>query len=244
MNHTAPIAENVFGISWLSFNLSNVLMILVTSVIVVALSILGARKLQLKPTGAQNFMEWIVDFVKGIVSDSMDWKTGRAFLPLGLTLITFILVSNLLGLITVGIVDGDLWWRSPTADPGVALTLALMIIILTHYYGIRVNGTKAYFKSYFQPFKIFLPLNLFEELANTLTLGLRLFGNIFAGEVLLGLLVLFIMDGGVLGWILGPLSMIVWQAFSVFVGFIQAYLFTILTMVYMSNHVQKKEEAL
>ena len=94
MDHEAPIVENAFGIPWLDFNLSNVTMVLVTSVIVLVLSILGTRKLQMKPTGVQNFMEWVVDFVKNIINDAMDWKTGKMFLPLGLTLITFIFVSN------------------------------------------------------------------------------------------------------------------------------------------------------
>lgn len=218
-------------------------MVLITCVIVFTISVLGARKLKMKPTGAQNIMEWIVDFVKGIVGDAMDWKVGRTFLPLGLTLITFIVVANLLGLMTVGVVDGTLWWRSPTADPGITLTLALMVIVMTHYYGVKTGGAKTYLKSYIQPFKVFLPLNLIEEASNTLTLGLRLFGNIYAGEVLISLLLMFIMDGGPLGIILGPFAMIVWQAFSVFIGIIQAYLFTVLTMVYISNRVSKTQEA-
>src|SRR5690625_5070152 len=93
---SSPVIENLFGISWLSVNLANVLMIVITFTIVLVLSILGARKLQMKPTGVQNVMEWILDFVKGIINDTMDWKTGKTFLPLAITLFTFILVGNLL----------------------------------------------------------------------------------------------------------------------------------------------------
>src|SRR5690625_5025074 len=139
MEHGAPIIENVFGIPWLSVNLSNVLMIIVTSAIVFILSVLGARKLQMKPTGAQNVMEWILDFVKGIVGDTMDWKTGKQFFPLAITLFTFILIANVLGVITTVKIDGVTWWTSPTADPGVALTLSAMVIILSHYYGIKLR---------------------------------------------------------------------------------------------------------
>lgn len=57
----------------------------------------------MKPTGFQNFMEWVVDFVKGIIGDTMDWKTGKVFLPLGLTLLVFIFISNILGVITMGV---------------------------------------------------------------------------------------------------------------------------------------------
>ena|SRR5699024_208770 len=236
MDHEAPIVENAFGIPWLDFNLSNVTMVLVTSVIVLVLSILGTRKLQMKPTGVQNFMEWVVDFVKNIINDAMDWKTGKMFLPLGLTLITFIFVSNLLGLMTIVEFNGNLWWKSPTADPGVTLTLALMVILLTHYYGMKLRGPKAYFKSYVEPFPALLPINIVEEFANTLTLGLRLFGNIYAGEVLLGLILTLTTSIGVFG-VFGFIPMIVWQGFSVFIGGIQAFIFTVLTMVYMSHKV-------
>lgn len=237
MDHEAPILENLFGIPWLDFNLSNILMTFITCLIVFVLSVLGARKLQMKPTGVQNFMEWIVEFVKGIINDAMDWKMGKAFLPLGLTLITFILVSNILGLVTVGVFDGDLWWKSPTSDPGVTLTLALLVILLTHYYGVKIRGTKNYLKSYVQPFPALLPINIIEEFANTLTLGLRLFGNIYAGEVLLGLLLTFTTTNGIIGAIAGPIPMMVWQGFSLFIGAIQAFIFTVLTMVYISHKV-------
>ncbi len=234
MIHEAPIIRDVFGIPGFDFNLSNVLMIIVTAVIVFVLSFLGARNLQMKPKGAQNVMEWIIDFVKGMINDAMDWKTGKMFLPLGLTLITFIFVANLLGIMTVGIVGETVWWKSPTADPGVTLTLAMMVILLSHYYGIKIRGAKAYGKSYLQPHPLFLPINIIEEFANTLTLGLRLFGNLFAGEVLIGLL-LKVLHMGVIGFVLGIAPMVVWQGFSLFIGGIQAFIFTVLTIVYISH---------
>src|SRR5690625_4871339 len=119
METKAPVVYELFGIPWLSVNLANVLMIFITCVIVFVLSVLGARKLQMKPTGAQNVMEWVLDFVKGIVSDTMDWKTGKQFLPLAITLFSFILIANILGVITTIKIDGVTWWTSPTADPGV-----------------------------------------------------------------------------------------------------------------------------
>src|SRR5690625_1062971 len=131
---SSPVIENLFGISWLSVNLANVLMIIVTFTIVLVLSILGARNLQMKPTGAQNVMEWILDFVKGIINDTMDWKTGKQFLPLAITLFLFILVGNLLGVMTTIIYEGEVWWTSPTADTGLTLTLSSMLIILSYYY--------------------------------------------------------------------------------------------------------------
>ncbi|OZU88443.1 F0F1 ATP synthase subunit A [Virgibacillus indicus] len=239
MDHGAPIIENVFGISWLSVNLSNVLMIAVTSIIVFVLCVLGARHLQMKPTGVQNVMEWILDFIKGIINDTMDWKTGKIFLPLALTLFTYILVGNLLGVITNGVFHGEIWWKSPTADASVTLTLSAMVIILTHFYGIKLRGGKEYVKDYFRPVPFLAPIKLIEEFANTLTLGLRLFGNLFAGEVLLALLV-GLTASGVLGFIGGAIPFLAWQGFSVFIGGIQAFIFTMLAMVYMSHKVSEE----
>ncbi|WP_010531582.1 F0F1 ATP synthase subunit A [Lentibacillus jeotgali] len=236
MDHEAPIVHDVFGISWLDFNLSNVLMIAIASFIVFVLCVLGTRKLQMKPSGAQNFMEWVLDFVKGIISDTMDWKTGKVFLPFALTLITYILVSNLLGVMTLGVVGHDLWWKSPTSDAGLTLTLAAMVIVMSHFYGIKSRGVKEYGKDYLRPFPLFFPIKVIEEFSNTLTLGLRLFGNIYAGEVLLTLLA-GLTSSSILGFFGGAIPMLAWQGFSLFIGTIQAFIFTMLSMVYISHKV-------
>ncbi|MRG86199.1 F0F1 ATP synthase subunit A [Salinibacillus xinjiangensis] len=236
MDHGAPIKEDVFGISWLDFNLSNVVMMIITALIVFTLGVLASRNLQRKPTGLQNFMEWLIDFVKGIIGGNMDWKTGKQFLPLGLTLITYIFVGNILGVIMMISVDHELWWKSPTSDPGITLSLAVMIIVLTNYYGVKMQGAKEYAKGFLKPLPFMLPFKIIEEFANTLTLGLRLFGNIYAGEILLGLLA-GLMTSGVGGFIGGIIPMLAWQGFSLFIGAIQAFIFTMLTMVYMAHKV-------
>jgi len=236
LDHTAPIVEDVLGISWLDFNLSNVLMTFIVSLIVFLFCVLASRKLQMKPTGMQNFMEWAVDFVRGIISDTMDWKTGKVFLPLGLTLIFYILVSNLVGVMTVGVYGHDLWWKSPTADATLTLTLSAMVIVLTHFYGIKTQGTKGYLKGYVSPVPLMLPFKIIEEFTNTLTLGLRLFGNIYAGEVLLSLLV-GLGTASIFGFLGSAVPMLAWMGFSVFIGAIQSYVFVMLTMVYMSHKV-------
>ena len=238
VDHEAPIVENVFGIPWLSFNLSNVFMIIVVSAIVFIIAVIGSRNLQMKPKGMQNFLEWGVEFVKGMINDTMDWKTGKVFLPLGLTLITYILVSNIVGVVTVGVVDGNLWWKSPTADATLTLTLSGMVIVLTHYYGVKVKGGKEYLKDYVRPMPFLLPLNIIEEFTNTLTLGLRLFGNLYAGEILLGLIV-SMAQLNAFAFIGSAIPAMAWQGFSLFIGAIQAFIFTMLTMVYISHKVSQ-----
>jgi F-type H+-transporting ATPase subunit a len=232
VHHENPTVE------WLglTFNLSNVMMLTVTAIIVLLIAVISTRNLSLKPTGMQNFMEWLMDFVKGIVKSNMDWNTGGRFHILGLTLIMFIFVANMLGLPFSIVIHGELWWKSPTADPIITMTLAVMVMILTHYYGVKVKGLKEYGKDYLKPLPFLLPLKIIEEFANTVTLGLRLYGNIYAGEVLLGLLAGLSAYGmfGVMGAVVPTL---VWQGFSIFVGTIQSFIFVILTMVYMSHKV-------
>ncbi|MBT2570910.1 F0F1 ATP synthase subunit A [Planococcus sp. ISL-110] len=232
MEHGAPMLE-VFGI-W--FNLSNVMMLLVAALIVFLIAFIATRNLQLKPTGMQNFMEWIMDFVKGIINSNMDWRDGGRFHVLGITLIMFIFVSNMLGLPFAVVVNGDLWWKSPTADPTVAMTLAAMVLILSHYYGIKLKGLKGYSAGYIKPMPFLFPLKVIEEFANTLTLGLRLYGNIYAGEILLTLLA-GLASASIFGFAAGILPMMLWQGFSIFIGAIQAFIFVMLTMVYLSHKV-------
>lgn len=232
LNHEAPI-RTFLG---LQFNMANVLMITVATVIVFLLAVLSTRRLAMRPTGMQNFMEWVMDFVKNIINSTMDWKDGGRFHVLGITVIMYIFVANMLGLPFSVVINGELWWKSPTADPAVTLTLATMIVGLSHYYGVKLKGTGAYGKEFFKPFWFMFPIKIIEEFANTLTLGLRLYGNIYAGEILLALLAGSLATG-VGGHLAAILPMLAWQGFSVFVGAIQAFIFTMLTMVYLSHKV-------
>src|SRR5699024_4927486 len=241
---SAPIIDNLFGISWLSVDLSIVLMTVITSIVVLLIGIWCSRKLQMKPTGAQAFMEWVVELVKGLVTATMAWKTGRAFLLLGLTLIMFILVSNVLGMVTTISIGGQEWWTAPTADAGMTLTRAALVVVLSHYYGIKLRGFKEYGKGFFAPIWIMFPFKIIEEFTNTLTLGLRLFGNIFAGGILtaliLGMSTNAMGDFSIFGFIGSIVPMLAWQGFSLFVAGIQAFIFTLLTMLYLSHKVESE----
>jgi F-type H+-transporting ATPase subunit a len=211
-------------------------MITVASAIVFLLAVLSTRRLAMKPTGMQNFMEWVMDFVKNIINSTMDWKDGGRFHILGITIIMYIFVANMLGLPFSVVVDGTLWWKSPTADPAVTLTLATLIVGLSHFYGVKMKGAGAYGREFFKPFWFMFPIKIIEEFANTLTLGLRLYGNIYAGEILLSLLAASLATG-VGGTLAAALPMLVWQGFSIFVGAIQSFIFCMLTMVYLAHKV-------
>ncbi|WP_059050062.1 F0F1 ATP synthase subunit A [Paenibacillus senegalimassiliensis] len=252
--HDAPI----INLGGFNLDLSAVLMLLVTMGIVFLVCRLAVANVSVEnPTKMQNFMEWVVEFVQGIIGGTMDLKKGKPYVSLGLTLILFIFVSNLLGLPMGFITEAHkpemifghvieatrtlsngahaeiLWWKSPTADISVTAGLALVVFILMNYLGLR-NNRKHYLKHYIEPFPIFLPLNIIENLAKPIALAIRLFANIFAGEVLITVILK-------MGYY-GIPFMGIWQGFSVFVGALQAYIFTILTMVYISQTTIHEEE--
>lgn len=238
-HHDHPVVEIGTG-SGILLNLSTAMMVTITAIVVFVIAYAGARKATSgKPSGMQNFMEWVIDFVRGIVASTMDMKKGNKFVALALTLIMFIFVGNFLGIPFSLVIDHTLWWKSPTADAHVTLTLALTMIVLTHVFGISSTGFKNYFAHYFKPQAWQFPLHIIEEFTKTITLGLRLYGNIYAKEVLL---VMLTAAGGAgiasIGFYAAALPLMAWQAFGIFVGSIQAYVFTILTLVYISQKVE------
>lgn len=251
--HYAPIIK----LGGLQIDLSAIIMLIITSAVVFILVKLSVRKLSVEnPSKFQNFMEWVVEFVQGIISSAMPLDKVRPYLSLGLTLILFIFVANILGLpfaiitehteqaefmgyvieattkATADYYPHILWYKSPTADINITLGLALIVFFLMNYLGLKHNR-KHYLKHYVEPFPVFLPLNIIENLAKPIALAIRLFANIFAGEILIAT----ILKLGVFG--LPVLA--VWQGFSVFVGALQAFIFTILTMVYINQTTVHEE---
>lgn len=246
------------SVGGVQIDIAAILAITISCIIVFVLVMLAVRNLSMdKPSKLQNFMEWVIEFVHNTIASTMPLKKAVNYVSLGLTLMLFIFVSNLLGL-PFGIVtehteefalfgseiisqadldshDGYVhmaWWKSPTADLAVTAGLAIIVFIMIHYLGLKQNR-RHYLKHYFEPFWFFFPLNVIKELSKPLTLSLRLFANIFAGEVLIATILM-------MGWVGIPL-LAVWQGFSLFVGAIQAFLFTILTMVYISQATVHEE---
>lgn len=211
-------------------------MLALTTAIIFITCFLATRNLQMKPKGAQNVMEFIVDFIRGMLSDMMDQETSRKLMPLGLTIIFFVLVGNVIGMVTTIVIGDVSWWKSPTSVPTVALTLAGMVVVLSHYYAVKIKGSKEYWLDYFRPVFFMLPFNIIGEFTRTLTLGLRLFGNMFAGGVLTSI-ILGMATTGVIAFIGATLPMLAWSAMSLFIAGIQALIFTMLSMVYISNKI-------
>lgn len=237
----------------MTFHAKTLIMTWIVMALIVLFVMMGVRHLTSgKPGKMQNVLEWIIDFVKNLISDNMDYKQGRPLLGYLITLIMFVFFSNLLGLIpnfTFNVLDhshvefahfdkifeGQLL-MSPTADVNTTMSLALLTIFLVVFLGIKTKGVH-YFHHFIEPYPVFAIIHIVDLLSKPLTLAFRLFGNIFAGEILLKVI---LMLPGI--WVLpGIIPMTIWLAFSIFVGAIQAYVFTVLTTAYVSQAVTAAE---
>ena len=197
-------------------NMQTMYMTWVTMAIVLALFLLVCRNPKMVPSGLQNAMEIILDFLNGLMEDNLGTKGRKFMAPLIVTLFMFILVSNELGILLPQV---GVHWTSPTNDINTCFALSLLIAVTAYAVGVMKQGI-GHFKHFISPSPAFLPLHLLDALTKPLTMALRLFGNILAGEILL--IVLYQLSP----WIIPEL----WVMFSLFIGFVQAFIFTILSL--------------
>lgn len=235
MNYRDP----TFTLLNLEFSYTILLTVTITGILTFLFVYLGAKKAHAgKPTGMQGIAEWLIDFIRDLVGSNIHSSRNNQYIMLGLTFIIFIFIGNFLS-IPFKIVTTEYYtlWKSPTSDPHVTLTFSLAVIVLANLFSIRLLGTKEFLNHFRQPSIFMLPLHIVEEFAKTLTLGLRLFGNIFAKETLAGMMATA-GGAGLLGAMAFVVPMIAWQAFGLFIGAIQAFIFTVLTIVYISQKVE------
>ena len=210
----------------LEFHLDTLLMSWLVMAILVGLSFLITRRLERERAhGAQNVLETIVEFLRNMMAENVG-PAGRGAFPFMATLFLFILFSNLIGILVPPYV---IPLKSPTEDLNFTIGLSLLVFFSMIYYGVKVQGIKNYIKNFFKPNFLFFPIHLIDFLIKPITLAFRLFGNIFAGAVF------FMILFSLLGWVI-PL---VAQILGVFVGVIQAYLYMMLTMAYISSAMEE-----
>ena len=175
------------------------------------------------PTGFQNIVELLVETLEKYVHGAMGNHATKFYVNYIGTIITLIFFSNISGLFGL---------RAPTADYGTTLCLALLSVALIQYNNIKFNGFGA-ITSLFQPLPFLFPINLIGEFANIVSLSLRLFGNVMAGTVMIslyyGLLPVSAKSG---------IPVVLHGYLDVFSGAIQAYVFTMLTMVFITNKME------
>jgi F-type H+-transporting ATPase subunit a len=216
----------------------------------------GKRSLDRAPSGFQKYAEGVVTMVDNSVKDSMH-VSNPLIAPLAITIFCLVLFMNAVDLFPVD------WWSTvvaergvglesfksvATTDPNITFGMAITVFLLVQYFSIKMKGAGGYAKEFlFHPFNHWalapfnILLNLVEQLARPISLALRLFGNMYAGELVMILIGLFALSqgwpthvGAASLWVLQFVLGLLWGSFHVIIVLLQAFIFMMLTIVYLS----------
>ncbi len=220
-----PPAEVLFNIGPMPVT-NSILTAWVVIAILVLFAFFSTRSMKTLPSGVQNFWELIIELWVGISEQTMGRRRGRRFMPVVATLFLFILFSNWFGTLPIGYLfvrnsEGAEVpvFRSSDSDLNVTAAMAILIIVTAEFFELRSLGLPGYLKGLLIP----NPMRWLEIFTRPLSLAFRLFGNIFAGEVLLATML------GV-----APYVLFVFIGIELFVGVIQALIFSMLSLVFLS----------
>jgi F-type H+-transporting ATPase subunit a len=210
----------------------------VAGLIIVALGIALRRNLTSGVPGRlQLFFETVVGAVEDQIRSSMG-EAGFFIIPLAVSIFFFVLLSNWIELIPTTFPGHDQVLPAPTGDINETLALALLVIILVHITWIQKHGLRGYLAHYFRPYPWLFPLVVIEEITKPVSLGLRLFGNILAGGIMLQLIAGLPISPKDLYGLPIPILDVIWKLFDVVgIGFVQAFIFSLLTLLYFSAAV-------
>jgi len=227
-------------------SITNVVIYLwVSAVVVFVLFYVAARRAREEPDKLQTLAEILLNFGRGHLTGQIGEK-GRKYYYLILTLFVFILVTNLIGLIPKPLA---LKPYTPTANINVTFGMAIVVFFMTQYQGVHNHGAGGYVRSWLLPPGIpkalAMPLNgiffivhLVGELFRPLSLSVRLFGNTVAGHlVILVMLGLILEFATAIVFIPAGLFIVIMTAFEIFVAFLQAYIFALLSAVYIESAI-------
>ena len=223
-------------------------------IVLATVAFIASRNVQLVPRGLQNVMEVVLEQFIGMIDDVMGHE-GRKYLPLIATLGLFILGANLLSLVP--------GMAGPTANLNTTAACALVVFFAYHYIGVRKQGAITYLKHFMGPVPLALKplmfvIEIISHLARPLSLTLRLFGNMVGGHILLAIIFFLMGLQGLIGWALsgsgigavvggiGGAVMIVFTVgflypLKILVSFLQAFIFVMLTMLYISGAIEEAE---
>lgn len=236
-------AQELFSIG--GFNVTNGLLLgIIVSLILIIFSVVFRNKIKLIPGKVQGIVEMGIEALLGLMKSVLGTEeAAEKYLPLIATIFIFILTSNWLGLLPgVGSFmfkngnESVPLFRSPAADLNFTLALAVMSVLVTNFFGIVVLGTLTHIKKFLNfanPLKFFVGiLELLSEISRIISFSFRLFGNIFAGEVLLAIMF----------FLLPYIVPIPFIAMEIFFGMIQAFIFAMLTLVFLASSIASHEE--
>jgi F-type H+-transporting ATPase subunit a len=206
----------------LTFNLQVILMTWIVIGVLLLFGVMITRRRGMLPHSMQVLGELFVGQFYQLTEDALGREYVERYAPLICSVFLFVVFSNWMGVFP--------HLEEPTKDLNTPLSLGIMGFFIAHYAGIRSKGFKAYAKEYFQPVFFMMPLNVIGELAKIISISFRLFGNIMGGSIII-LVVSYLCYSLVL-----PPFLIAF--FGIFVGTVQAFVFTMLTLVYISIQVK------
>ncbi|CAN5881721.1 F0F1 ATP synthase subunit A [soil metagenome] len=230
--------DPVWHLFGMTFNGDTIISTSIAALIVIGLAFFLRAKVTSTgvPGGVQLFFEAITIQMRQQIEGAIGMKIAPFVLPLSVTIFVFILVSNWLSVFPwqYGVEGGPAGevLKPPAGDINFVLALALFVFVAYHAAGVKRRGIIGHPIKVVKGHVAFLaPINIVEEIAKPISLALRLFGNIFAGGILVGLIAL-----------LGPYFMVapnaIWKTFDLFVGLIQAFIFSLLTILYFSQSME------
>ena len=204
------------------FNVETLIMTWIVMGCLILFSFACTSKMSVLPGGFQSIAEMIVVTFDNLVKDALDIPDYRKYFPLICGLMLFLLLCNWIGVIP--------WMSEPTKDLNTPLSLGILGFVIAHYSGIRAKGFKNYVKEYCEPIFFMAPLNVIGEIAKVVSISFRLFGNIMGGAI-----IILVVSHLIYSLILPPF---LYFFFGLFVGTIQAFVFTMLTLVYISVQIK------
>jgi F-type H+-transporting ATPase subunit a len=202
----------------------NIDILVMTWIVIIGLLVFGyfaTKNRQLVPGPLQTIGETFVFQFYALTEDALGEKMAKTYGPLIIATFMFVLMCNWIGLIP--------HMHEPTNDLNTPLSLGLMGFVIAHYAGIRAKGFKRYLKDYFEPIFFMAPLNIIGELSKVISISFRLFGNIMGGTI-----IILVVSHLVFSLVLPPFLN---AFFVIFIGAIQAFVFTMLTLVYIAVQV-------
>lgn len=200
---------------------------LLVAILILILAKLATRNLKIIPQGLQNVYEWFIEGILNVASDVVSREIAIKYLPLTATIALFVFFSNV-----IGIIPG---FESPTSSWSFTLVLALVVFVYYHYEGIKTKGIIKYFAHFMGPVKLLaplmLPVEIISHFSRIISLSFRLFGNIKGDDMFLIVMLMLAP------W-LAPLP-----AFAILtlMAFLQAFVFMILTYVYIAGAIIEEE---
>lgn len=211
----------------LGLNVDTVGTTILAAVVVLGLGFSMAKRASVANPGKLQ-IAWEVIF--GYIGDLVEANLGpqyRKVVPLGVTIFVLVLVADWVEILP-GLFHNTDYLPSPTADVNLCYALAGVVFVVTNVAAFRARGAKGFVTRFFAKPRFLFPIRLIEELANPISLSLRLFGNLFAGGIMIQLLVAF----PIYAFAPSIAFTVVWKLFDMFIGVVQAYIFSLLTILY------------